>query len=152
MSKSERPGDYDVGYAKPPKATQFKKGTSGNPKGRPRKSQSHQAIASRVLNEIRRLGGQPRGAKVRFTVLELIVMNLKQLAAAGHLASAKFYTRVQETFGTPTPPQKNAYYLVVPETLTMEEWVLLYSPKDEPPGEVSSKNANHDEPLDSRQS
>jgi hypothetical protein len=71
MSKSERPGDYDVGYAKPPKATQFKKGTSGNPKGRPRKSQSHQAIASRVLNEIRRLGGQPRGAKVRFTVLDV---------------------------------------------------------------------------------
>ena len=27
--------DYDVGYGKPPKATQFKAGQSGNPKGRP---------------------------------------------------------------------------------------------------------------------
>ncbi|MFZ8977250.1 MAG: DUF5681 domain-containing protein [Pseudohongiellaceae bacterium] len=28
--------DYEVGYGKPPKATQFKKGQSGNPKGRPK--------------------------------------------------------------------------------------------------------------------
>lgn len=28
--------EYDVGYKKPPKTGQFKKGTSGNPKGRPK--------------------------------------------------------------------------------------------------------------------
>jgi len=28
--------EYEVGYAKPPKDTQFKKGQSGNPKGRPK--------------------------------------------------------------------------------------------------------------------
>jgi hypothetical protein len=28
--------DYEVGFARPPKATQFKKGTSGNKKGRPK--------------------------------------------------------------------------------------------------------------------
>lgn len=28
--------DYEVGYMKPPKHTQFKKGQSGNPKGRPK--------------------------------------------------------------------------------------------------------------------
>lgn len=30
--------DNDVGYCKPPKSGQFKKGTSGNPKGRPKRS------------------------------------------------------------------------------------------------------------------
>ena len=34
MSKNADP-NYEVGYAKPPKQTQFKKGQSGNPKGRP---------------------------------------------------------------------------------------------------------------------
>ena len=29
--------DYDTGYKKPPKHTRFRKGQSGNPKGRPRK-------------------------------------------------------------------------------------------------------------------
>jgi hypothetical protein len=28
---------YEVGYGKPPKGAQFKKGASGNPKGRPKK-------------------------------------------------------------------------------------------------------------------
>lgn len=28
--------DYEVGYKKPPKTSQFKKGQSGNPKGRPK--------------------------------------------------------------------------------------------------------------------
>ncbi len=32
--------DNDAGYRKPPKHTQFKKGQSGNPKGRPRKGKS----------------------------------------------------------------------------------------------------------------
>jgi hypothetical protein len=29
-------GRYKVGYGKPPRATQFKRGRSGNPKGRPK--------------------------------------------------------------------------------------------------------------------
>jgi len=33
MSKDK---DYEVGYGKPPRHTRFKKGQSGNPKGRPK--------------------------------------------------------------------------------------------------------------------
>lgn len=33
-----RQRSYEVGYARPPKATQFRKGQSGNPNGRPRGS------------------------------------------------------------------------------------------------------------------
>jgi hypothetical protein len=32
--------DYEVGYKKPPKHSQFKKGQSGNPRGRPRGSKN----------------------------------------------------------------------------------------------------------------
>ena len=32
--------DYDVGYGKPPKNTQFNPGQSGNPRGRPNKTQN----------------------------------------------------------------------------------------------------------------
>jgi hypothetical protein len=34
--KGGRPPDYEVGYGKPPKASQFVKGRSGNPRGRPK--------------------------------------------------------------------------------------------------------------------
>lgn len=37
MAKTKRKKKYRVGYKSPPKKTRFKKGVSGNPKGRPRK-------------------------------------------------------------------------------------------------------------------
>ncbi|MFM2257093.1 MAG: hypothetical protein RIQ28_940, partial [Pseudomonadota bacterium] len=33
----KKPGDYEVGYCKPPVATRFKPGQSGNPAGAKRK-------------------------------------------------------------------------------------------------------------------
>lgn len=33
---TQQKSSYEVGYGKPPKSTQFKKGQSGNPNGRPR--------------------------------------------------------------------------------------------------------------------
>lgn len=37
---SDEPDDYDIGYGKPPRHTQFKPGQSGNPKGRPRRTRN----------------------------------------------------------------------------------------------------------------
>lgn len=36
MSNANDDRNYEVGYGKPPKRTQFQKGRSGNAKGRPR--------------------------------------------------------------------------------------------------------------------
>lgn len=44
---------YTVGYKKPPRETRFKKGQSGNPRGRPRSiSQSDATLVAEVLNEM----------------------------------------------------------------------------------------------------
>ena len=130
MSKNPTSNDYEVGYGKPPKTTQFKKGTSGNPKGRPRKGHSQRRIAERVLGETQRLAGQPRGARVRYKTLELIVMTVKHLSAAGQTQASNFYTRILEKFGTQHNDHDEIGYLVVPEKLTEEEWEAKYSPKD----------------------
>lgn len=43
--------DYEVGYGKPPKKNQFKKGQSGNPKGRPKKSRNRSTLMEEELNQ-----------------------------------------------------------------------------------------------------
>jgi len=48
---NRRSGDYDVGYGKPPEHTRFRKGQSGNPKGRPRASKNFKTIVRNVLNQ-----------------------------------------------------------------------------------------------------
>lgn len=123
-----------VGYGRPPVATRFKNGQSGNPRGRPPNAAGHRSIAARVLGEKQRLSNQPRGARVLFQVLEVVVMTLKQMAASGHTQTTALYTKVSDRFGREDPTECKAGYLIVPEACaTVEEWEALYSPKDDPP-------------------
>ena len=58
MSKQQKhqrraePGSYEVGYGKPPKHTQFKKGQSGNPKGRPKQVQAHMPVGRIIRHSL----------------------------------------------------------------------------------------------------
>jgi hypothetical protein len=57
MSEKKTLDSYEVGYGKPPKDTQLKKGSSGNPKGRPKRALDfhHELLresrASVIINE-----------------------------------------------------------------------------------------------------
>lgn len=135
MATESETQDEVVGYGRPPLATQFQKGQSGNPRGRPPKAKDRASIAAKVLFATQRLGGQPKGTRVRFTVLELVIQTLKQLAAAGHAAAAALYTRYLDRYAPSGGSQDRVGYLVVPEMLTEEEWEARYSPKDNPPDE-----------------
>jgi Family of unknown function (DUF5681) len=44
-------GDYKVGYKKPPLHTRFKKGQSGNPRGRPRGAKNFSSVLDDALNQ-----------------------------------------------------------------------------------------------------
>jgi hypothetical protein len=43
--------DYKVGYKKPPLHTRFKKGQSGNPRGRPRGAKNFSTVLNDALNQ-----------------------------------------------------------------------------------------------------
>ena len=50
--RAKRDGsDYTVGYGKPPAHTRFRKGQSGNPRGRPRGSKSMVSLLEDVLRQ-----------------------------------------------------------------------------------------------------
>ena len=127
-----------VGYGRPPVATRFKKGQSGNPAGRPRKAKGLRAVAERVLGAVQRLVGQPKGARVRYTVLELVLITLKQSAASGAPKAGAVYTDYVDRYGRQEHAHREVGFLMVPEVLSEEEWEARYSPKDDPPGEEES--------------
>jgi hypothetical protein len=52
MSNEELTDDYEVGYGKPPKKSQFQKGVSGNPTGRPKKARDLGAALLREANSL----------------------------------------------------------------------------------------------------
>ena len=47
--------DHDAGYGKPPRHSRFKKGQSGNPKGRPRGSRNFSTDLKATLEELIRV-------------------------------------------------------------------------------------------------
>lgn len=51
MKNKNKKIDYDIGYKKPPKQHQFKKGQSGNPKGRKASERNTMSILNQELNE-----------------------------------------------------------------------------------------------------
>lgn len=73
--------DYDIGFGKPPKKSQFKKGSSGNPKGRPKGSKSLKTVIRKELaGKVKLLqNGKPK----RVTKMEALVMRLVKDALEG---------------------------------------------------------------------
>jgi hypothetical protein len=84
--------DYEIGYGKPPNATRFRSGTSGNPSGRPKRDRSLLAeIVDGVLDApVRyRENGRTRTATRREITLKLLV----QRAIKGDVAAADILLR-----------------------------------------------------------
>ena len=79
--------DYEVGYGKPPKETQFEKGRSGNPKGRPKGSKNLATTFHEITQELIHMSENGKSRTV--TKLEAIMLQLVNKAVSGDLKAAK---------------------------------------------------------------
>src|SRR2546423_9014629 len=75
--------DYEVGYGKPSKAVQFKKGISGNPRGRPKGKRNLITVLQQTLNETVVI--EDNGKKRTVTNLEAAIRRLVKSATAGDM-------------------------------------------------------------------
>jgi hypothetical protein len=79
--------DYEVGYRKPPKSGQFKKGVSGNPSGRPKRASDVGSNLIRAFNE--KVTITENGERKVITKGEAAMKQLANKAANGHLPSIR---------------------------------------------------------------
>ena len=77
--------DYDVGYGKPPKRSQFKKGVCPNPRGRGKRCDFEVGeILNKVLNaktEFRERGKLKKASRIELSVRRLAASALKGTSA-----------------------------------------------------------------------
>lgn len=77
----------EVGYGKPPRKTQFQKGRSGNPKGRPKGTLNVATVLERTLREPVVIN--ENGQRKTITKLQAAVKQLVNKAASGDSAALR---------------------------------------------------------------
>jgi hypothetical protein len=75
--------DEKVGYRNPPRNAQFKKGHSGNPKGRPKGKRNLATVLDKTLHE--KVVINENGRRKTITKLEAAIKQLVNKAASGDL-------------------------------------------------------------------
>jgi hypothetical protein len=96
--------DYDIGYGRPPKATQFKPGRSGNPGGRPKGAKSEDTIVRSVMD---RKVALSLGGKVRkVALLEAVWTRIADDALKGNARAQSLITQRCRTLEATAPDER----------------------------------------------
>jgi hypothetical protein len=80
---------YEVGYRKPPRHTQFQKGQSGNPRGRPRRSPARRLEELALYEAYRTTIVMDDGHAEPMTVIQAILRRQLQSAASGNVRAQR---------------------------------------------------------------
>ncbi|MGA9795918.1 MAG: DUF5681 domain-containing protein [Rhizomicrobium sp.] len=101
MSEENSEKDYNVGYGKPPKSGQFKKGASGNPHGTSRKVRARIGKKASFGNLFSEGMQQPveveeNGKKILITRMHLGIRKRVEAAAAGDMRALKEILKLRD--------------------------------------------------------
>lgn len=99
----EKMRDYELGYSKPPRQSQFKKGRSGNPKGRPSGAKNLSTLLSEALNEPVIVAENGRHRKI--TKRQAAFKQLVNEAAKGNWRALKLLVDILQDIERRTEPQ-----------------------------------------------
>lgn len=97
-NEPETKKDFEVGYGRPPKHTQFKKGQSGNPKGRKKGTRNFRTEVEDVLLEPIRATSDGKTRKV--ANIKAALWRLRSKALKGDARALDLYLKLGATYLT----------------------------------------------------
>jgi hypothetical protein len=117
---------YEVGYRKPPKANQFRKGRTGNLRGKKRE-ENLISVFKRIVSKRVKIND---GEKVcTIPLAEAVVLKNYQAALQRNPFALSNIYRMAETAGEfvdVTDAKQVGMPIAVPEKVTLEEWLAEY--------------------------
>ncbi len=114
-SNTDTAGEYEVGYGKTPKHSRWKKGQSGNLKGRTKKPKQHRlgdVIATKLEEEIKVKGDRREG---RLSTLRLLLRRMVEKAATGDNRAAQAIVKISEMSETLPAPNEPDWLILTYE-------------------------------------
>jgi hypothetical protein len=96
-SRKRKSPDTAVGYGRPPKATQFKRGQSGNPKGRPKGTRPVGAVLQEILGQ--KIAVTENGRTRRLPALEVMLRRLANDAMRSEPVALKLILSLFDRYG-----------------------------------------------------
>jgi hypothetical protein len=134
MSNCDELEDYEIGYGKPPKSGQFKKGISGNPSGRPKKPSDFLSALLREANS--KVPITEKGKRKMVKMIDVVAKQVMTKAATGNIQSQRLlYMLLQQAqeraAEEQSSPNKRDYGSMSAKDLTDDEltWIIKNSPE-----------------------
>jgi hypothetical protein len=100
--RPDKQRDYEVGYGKPPRHTRFKRGQSGNPRGRPKGSKNLPTLLSEALNEP--VVVAESGGRRKITMRQAIIKQLVKRSATADMRAMKILLDMVRDLESQTEP------------------------------------------------
>jgi hypothetical protein len=129
---------YEVGYGRPPKATQFAPGKSGNPKGRPKGSKTLGKILQEIGEE--KITVTENGKVRRLSANEVFIRNVRNAAVRNDLRAAKFYAWLLDRYSGSAETAINHAELLAED----QEILNAYLPKPNDPKAAPNSELHDD--------
>lgn len=88
---------YEIGYRRPPKSGQFKKGQSGNPKGRPKGSKNFMTLLDQELDQ--KITVNENGRKKEISRMQAMVKRMVAESLQGNLRALMTMIEIMRRHG-----------------------------------------------------
>ncbi len=111
-------GGYEVGYGRPPKSSRFRKGQSGNPKGRRKGTRNFRTYVREELEQ--RVSVKKDGSSRTMPKVQVIAKQLVNMSMQGEIKSIEFLLKLADLMA-PDPREAE-----VPKPMSDQERDILF--------------------------